>query len=158
MIRRGVKIQLVAFVVISLVGIVYVGAQLRRLQRHQPPLHREAHARRQRRHLPQRRGHRARRRPSAGSASMRAQPDSHQVEVTLNIKHGTKIPADGIKATVANLSAVGEQYVDLEPTTTGEPYLSRAASSRRPRPPCPSTTRRCCSTSTSSSTASTSST
>src|SRR5207248_7823166 len=36
------------------------------------------------------------------------------VEVQLKINHGTKIPQD-VHATVANLSAVGEQYVDLEP-------------------------------------------
>jgi phospholipid/cholesterol/gamma-HCH transport system substrate-binding protein len=44
--------------------------------------------------------------------------------VDLRINHGQQIPAQGLTAKVTNLSAVGEQYVELEPVTTGPPYLS----------------------------------
>ncbi|MFE7773265.1 MCE family protein [Streptomyces sp. NPDC057445] len=45
------------------------------------------------------------------------------VSVALDIKEdGPGIPADTV-AVVANRSAVGEQYVDLQPRTAGEPYL-----------------------------------
>ncbi|MFH8730150.1 MULTISPECIES: MlaD family protein [unclassified Streptomyces] len=45
------------------------------------------------------------------------------VSVALDIKDGTRrIPADTL-AVVANRSAVGEQYVDLQPRTTHGPYL-----------------------------------
>lgn len=44
------------------------------------------------------------------------------VSVTLKLKDETRIPADTL-AVVANRSAVGEQYVDLQPRTSGGPYL-----------------------------------
>ncbi|OZM80512.1 MCE family protein [Pseudonocardia sp. MH-G8] len=45
------------------------------------------------------------------------------VEVQLDIrKDAPAIPAD-VDAAVRNLSAIGEQYVDLQPTSDGEPYL-----------------------------------
>lgn len=44
------------------------------------------------------------------------------VEVDLEIDKGKKIPAD-TRAIVADLSAVGEQYVDLQPRTDAPPYL-----------------------------------
>ena len=44
------------------------------------------------------------------------------VQVDLEIDKGKKIPAD-TRAIVANLSAVGEQYVDLQPRTDAAPYL-----------------------------------
>ncbi|MFD9279534.1 MCE family protein [Streptomyces mirabilis] len=48
---------------------------------------------------------------------------SDGVSVTLDIKDGTpRIPADTL-AVVANRSAVGEQYVDLQPRTSHGPYL-----------------------------------
>ena len=120
MIRRTVKFQLAAFVVISLVGIFYVGTNYIGL------------------HL-----------FSAGPYTVKLQLASSggifsNAEVTergvtvgrvgamkvnddgvlvdLKIDHGKKIPAD-VHATVANLSAVGEQYVDLTPQTDDGPYL-----------------------------------
>ncbi|MEV8456085.1 MlaD family protein [Streptomyces sp. NPDC052095] len=46
------------------------------------------------------------------------------VEAELRIeKDAPRIP-DGLKAVVASLSAVGEQYVDLRPTRGGGPYLA----------------------------------
>ena len=44
------------------------------------------------------------------------------VRVGLRMKPGTKIPKD-VKAFVGNRSAVGEQYVDLQPQTDDGPYL-----------------------------------
>ncbi|PZS35437.1 MAG: ABC transporter substrate-binding protein [Pseudonocardiales bacterium] len=45
------------------------------------------------------------------------------VRVALKIKSNTRIPA-GARAVVADRSAVGEQYVDLLPDTAGGPYLT----------------------------------
>ena len=45
------------------------------------------------------------------------------VRVTLLLKPGTKIPKN-VKAVVADRSAVGEQYVDLQPLSDGAPYLA----------------------------------
>ncbi|MFF0778309.1 MCE family protein [Streptomyces sp. NPDC003720] len=46
------------------------------------------------------------------------------VSVALKIEHGApRIPADTL-AVVADRSAVGEQYVDLQPRRSGEPYLT----------------------------------
>ncbi|MFI1467759.1 MCE family protein [Streptomyces wuyuanensis] len=44
------------------------------------------------------------------------------VSADLDIEDGARIPADTV-AVVANRSAVGEQYVDLQPRGTGGPYL-----------------------------------
>jgi phospholipid/cholesterol/gamma-HCH transport system substrate-binding protein len=45
------------------------------------------------------------------------------VHVDLRLKGGSKIPAD-TRAVVANRSAVGEQYVDLQPRRRGGPFLA----------------------------------
>ena len=47
--------------------------------------------------------------------------DGVDVELEIDKKHD-KIPSD-VTAPVANRSAVGEQYVELQPQTDGEPYL-----------------------------------
>ncbi|MFE4249680.1 MCE family protein [Streptomyces sp. NPDC056910] len=55
------------------------------------------------------------------------------VSVALDIKDGTRrIPADAL-AVVANRSAVGEQYVDLQPRTSHGPYLLDGSSIPRAR-------------------------
>ena len=49
------------------------------------------------------------------------------VEADLNISSSAPaIPAD-LKASVSNLSAVGEQYVDLRPATSSAPYLTQGS-------------------------------
>ncbi|MGW7465130.1 MCE family protein [Streptomyces xantholiticus] len=48
------------------------------------------------------------------------------VSVALDIEDGTRIPADTL-AVVANRSAVGEQYVDLQPRRSGGPYLRQGS-------------------------------
>ncbi|HET6817810.1 MAG TPA: MCE family protein [Mycobacteriales bacterium] len=123
MIRRTVKVQLAAFVIISLVGIFYVGSNYIGLHLFSP-------------------GPYTVKLNLAGSGgifsnaevtergvtvgrvgAMKVTPQG--VQVDLKIDHGKKIPAN-VHATVANLSAVGEQYVDLDPQTNlgpGVPVL-----------------------------------
>ena len=72
------------------------------------------------------------------------------VHVDLRLDGGSQIPAD-TRAVVENRSAVGEQYVDLQPRRAGGPYLadgSHITVATRPRRCTP---RHCCSTSTGSS-------
>ncbi|GAA2135397.1 MlaD family protein [Actinomadura napierensis] len=47
------------------------------------------------------------------------------IRVKLVMERGKRIPRDGTKAIVANRSAVGEQYIDLEPTKKTGPYLDQ---------------------------------
>jgi phospholipid/cholesterol/gamma-HCH transport system substrate-binding protein len=112
MIRRTVKFQLAAFVVISLVGIFYVGSNYIGL------------------HLFSKGPYTVKMNLASSGGifsnaevtergvtvgrvgAMDVTPDGVQVE--LRIDRDRKIPAD-VHAVVANLSAVGEQYVDLEP-------------------------------------------
>jgi phospholipid/cholesterol/gamma-HCH transport system substrate-binding protein len=58
--------------------------------------------------------------PQGKVVSLNLQRDG--VRVGLRMKPGTKIPKD-VKAFVGNRSAVGEQYVDLQPQTDNGPYL-----------------------------------
>jgi len=125
MIRRGVKIQLVAFVVISLVGILYVGLNYVGINVTSKPYTVKLMVADTGGIFPN--AAVSERGVDVGRVgSMRLTPD-HQVEVDLHLKNGTKIPANGLKVTIANLSAVGEQYVDLEPATTSGPYLQKGS-------------------------------
>ncbi|MBX6768010.1 MAG: MCE family protein, partial [Actinomadura rubrobrunea] len=45
------------------------------------------------------------------------------IRVRLDLERGRPIPRDGLIAVVANRSAVGEQYIDLQPSRDGRPYL-----------------------------------
>jgi phospholipid/cholesterol/gamma-HCH transport system substrate-binding protein len=120
-IRRSVKIQLVAFVVISLLGIYYVAANY--VGVHVPwgahPISVTMQA------------------PDTGGIFTNAAVTERgvdvgrvgklklrpgHVDVELRIDPGHPIPKD-LRATVANLSAVGEQYVDLEPQSSGGEML-----------------------------------
>jgi phospholipid/cholesterol/gamma-HCH transport system substrate-binding protein len=119
-IRRTVRIQLVAFMLITVLGIGYAGFQYVGL------------------------GDRLLNKPFTVTAqfdnsggiyphaevtlrgvqvgqvkSLELSQDKKHVDVQLAIKEHWKdrIPKDGIKAVVANLSAVGEQYLDLQPTS-----------------------------------------
>jgi len=121
MIRRSVKIQLVAFVLISIVGVTYVGLNYVGINFTSKPYTVKLMLANTGGIFPN--AAVTERGVDVGRVgSMRLTPE-HQVEVDLHIKNGTNIPANGLKATVANLSAVGEQYVDLEPATTDAPYL-----------------------------------
>ncbi len=48
------------------------------------------------------------------------------VRLDLRLRPGTRVP-DDLRAVVRNRSAVGEQYVDLQPTRDGEPYLEQGS-------------------------------
>ncbi len=128
MIRRTVKIQLVAFALISLLGIFYVGSNYVGFHFLRPGPYTVALV------LPEtggifpnaavtERGVTVGRVGSLQLASGSTCGDRQNcVRVELQIEHDRKIPAD-VHATVANLSAVGEQYVDLQPRAEGGPFL-----------------------------------
>jgi phospholipid/cholesterol/gamma-HCH transport system substrate-binding protein len=123
-IRRTVKIQLVAFAVISILGIIYVGAnyvgvrfpgsagpyKVRLMLSNTGGIFTNAAV--------------SERGVDIGRVGkLHYRQSDRQVEVELLINPGHKIPTK-VHATVANLSAVGEQYVDLEPDTAlTPPYL-----------------------------------
>lgn len=56
--------------------------------------------------------------------SLHLTPDG--VRADLQIRRGTRIPTD-TKVLVGNLSAVGEQYVELQPARSGGPFLAAGA-------------------------------
>ncbi|MGN9762112.1 MCE family protein [Streptomyces sp. SD31] len=143
MITRTVKVQLLAFATITAVGVSYVGAEYTGLV--DAVLDRGYTVR-------------ADFTDSGGvfpgaEVTYRGVPvgkvgalhltgsGSGGVSVTLDIKDGTpRIPADTL-AVVANRSAVGEQYVDLQPRTSNGPYLLDGSSipRRNTRVPLPTT-------------------
>jgi phospholipid/cholesterol/gamma-HCH transport system substrate-binding protein len=122
MITTRTKKQLVLFVFLTLIGVSFVGARYARLDRVFYDSTYQVNA-----HFTQSGGiftdaEVTYRGVHAGEVSdMKLTSDG--VDVVLSIdKHFDKIPADTI-ATVANKSAVGEQYVDLKPKTSSGPYL-----------------------------------
>jgi phospholipid/cholesterol/gamma-HCH transport system substrate-binding protein len=60
---------------------------------------------------------------------MRLTADGIQVDLHID-DSAARIPADA-KAVIANRSAVGEQYVDLRPERSGEPYLADGSTIQR---------------------------
>lgn len=51
----------------------------------------------------------------------------HGIRTDISLDAGTQISADGLKAVVQNTSAVGEQYLQLTPGRHGEPYLRQGS-------------------------------
>jgi phospholipid/cholesterol/gamma-HCH transport system substrate-binding protein len=114
-IRRTIKIQLVAFVVLSVLGIFYVGSRyvgfhfgggpftVKLMLADTGGIFTNAEV--------------TERGVAVGKVGKIHLPQGGQgdVQVDLLIDQGKKIPKTDIHATIANLSAVGEQYVDLEP-------------------------------------------
>jgi phospholipid/cholesterol/gamma-HCH transport system substrate-binding protein len=115
------KKQLLVFVFITLVGVSYVGARYARLDKLVYDSAYQVNAQ-----FAQSGGiftgaEVTYRGVKVGQVSdMRLTRDG--VDVVLSIDKGHKIPADTL-ALVGNKSAVGEQYVDLEPRTDKGPYL-----------------------------------
>jgi phospholipid/cholesterol/gamma-HCH transport system substrate-binding protein len=122
MISRVVRIQLLAFGVITVLGVGYAGADYAGLgnQVFEPGYTVRADF------------------PETGGIFTNAEVtyrgvpvgrvgaihlESGGVLVDLNLQHGTHIPANAV-AVVADRSAVGEQYVDLQPRSDSGPYLS----------------------------------
>lgn len=122
MIRTATKIQLMIFALLTVVGVTYVGASYVGINPFHKPYTVYLNL------------------PSTGGIFTNAavaergvvigkvgpitiKPDHSGVVAALQINHGVKIPATGLSAQVTNLSAVGEQYVELEPTSAAAPYL-----------------------------------
>ena len=121
MIRRGTKIQLAVFALITLLGVSYVGAHyagLGRLVRTSGDLVSADFAQSGGIFVNAEVTYRG---VGVGRVErMRLSPDG--VRVDMRIKPGAHVPAD-TEAVVADRSAVGEQYVDLQPRRSGGPYL-----------------------------------
>ncbi len=123
---RLVKAQLVIFLVIALLGIVYVGARYVRLDNLLGFGQYTVNARF----------------PDSGGVFRNAEVTyrgvpvgrvgdlsltSDGVDVELQLDNGgPRIPASA-RAVVANRSAIGEQYVDLQPSTDEGPYLTEGS-------------------------------
>ncbi|MFC5754696.1 MCE family protein [Actinomadura rugatobispora] len=58
---------------------------------------------------------------------------SNGIKVELRLERGRRIPREGTAAVVANRSAVGEQYIDLQPAKAGGPYLDQGEPYTIPR-------------------------
>ena len=123
MITRRTRIQLMVFVLITLLGVSYVGARYARLDRlFVRLLHRGRALPGLRRHLRRRRG--VLPRASASARCRKLQLTDEGVDVHLDVdKSYDTIPADTL-AVVGNRSAVGEQYVELQPQVDTAPYLA----------------------------------
>jgi len=122
-ITRRTKIQLLVFVIITIVGVSYVGARYARLDRLFYDSSYTVVA-----HFPESGGIFAGgevtyRGVGIGKVEKLELTDSG-VDVYLDIENRyDSIPADTL-ALVGNRSAVGEQYVELQPRTDSKPYLS----------------------------------
>ena len=122
MITRRTKIQLLVFVLITLVGVTFTGARYARLDRLIMDTSYTVVA-----HFPDSGGIFAGgevtyRGVGIGKVS-RMQLVEDGVDVYLQIDdEWQEIPADS-RALVGNRSAVGEQYVELQPSSDGEPFL-----------------------------------
>lgn len=130
MIRRSTKLQLVAFLVITVIGVSYVSARYVGLGRQlfgngyvvtadldeSGGIFQNAEV--------------TYRGVAVGRVE-RLRLASDGVHVDLRIEDGRKIPADS-RAVVENRSAVGEQYVDLQPRSDGAPYLAEGSRIRQP--------------------------
>ncbi|MFJ8668562.1 MCE family protein [Streptomyces sp. NPDC093600] len=140
MITRTVKAQLIAFSLVTAVGVSYVGAEYTGLA--DSLLDRGYTVRAD---LADSGGI-----YSGAEVTYRGVPvgrvgelrlsGSDGVSVALHIEDGTRIPADAL-AVVANRSAVGEQYVDLQPRADRGPYLREGGTiaRRNTRVPVPTT-------------------
>jgi phospholipid/cholesterol/gamma-HCH transport system substrate-binding protein len=120
MVRLVTKVQLLIFALITVIGVTYVGANYVGIN----PLHKPFTV-----HL---------RLPASGGVFTNADVAERGVVIgkvgalhivpggvvaDLKINNGEKIPVTGLAASVSDLSAVGEQYVELEPSTAAGPYL-----------------------------------
>jgi phospholipid/cholesterol/gamma-HCH transport system substrate-binding protein len=123
MIRATTKLQLLVFVLLTVVGVTYVGASYVGIN----PFHKPYTVYL---NLPATGGiftnaAVAERGVVVGKVgAVTIKPDHSGVVVALKINNGVKIPSTGLTAQVTDLSAVGEQYVELEPSAATAPYLA----------------------------------
>jgi phospholipid/cholesterol/gamma-HCH transport system substrate-binding protein len=123
MITRRTKIQLVIFALITMIGVSFVGARYARLDRLVLDKSYAVTA-----HFAESGGiftgaEVAYRGVTVGQVSDMKLTD-RGVDVVLNIEKKYQDIPRRTKAVVANRSAVGEQYVDLQPETKQRPYLA----------------------------------
>jgi phospholipid/cholesterol/gamma-HCH transport system substrate-binding protein len=122
MIRRGVKMQLVAFLAITIVGLSYVSARYVGLGDMLLGSGYVVSA-----DFPEAGGifenAEVTYRGVAVGRVDRLRLADDGVHVDLRLESGTEVPKDTI-AVVENRSAVGEQYVDLQPRSKGGPFLA----------------------------------
>jgi phospholipid/cholesterol/gamma-HCH transport system substrate-binding protein len=124
-IRRTVRIQLIVFMVITVLGIGYAGFQYVGLGRSivNKPFSITVQ-------FPDATGvyvnaEVTERGVQIGKVTgMKLTPNGVNVKLAINHGYKNKIPKTGTKAVLANLSAVGEQFIDLQPQTDSEPFLS----------------------------------
>jgi len=122
MITRFVRLQLIAFVLVSIIGILYLGGSYIRVDR---MLGKGIHT--VKLQLAESGGiftnaEVSYRGVTVGRVGeLRLIDDGVEVDLVMD-NSGPDIPAD-LQALVANRSAVGEQYVDLRPNTDDGPYL-----------------------------------
>ncbi|MFC0628713.1 MCE family protein [Kribbella deserti] len=121
MITRRTRIQLMVFLLITVVGVAYVGAKYARVDRlffdgtytvtasfaESGGIFTGAEVT-------------YRGQPIGRVGTLKLEPDG--VLVALDIDNGMQVPRD-TKAVIANRSAIGEQYVDLQPRTESGPFL-----------------------------------
>ncbi|MQY06180.1 MlaD family protein [Actinomadura macrotermitis] len=132
--KRGVKIQLVVFLVITIVGISIVSIRYIGLGRGLLGKQYTAYV-----DLSDSGGVFTnaevtyRGVPVGRVGPIQLTKDGIKVKLLLNKGSGKRIPRDGLSAVVANRSAVGEQYIDLQPSKTGGPYLDEKGPYTIPR-------------------------
>lgn len=141
MITSRTKKQLIAFLIITLLGVSFVGARYAKLNRLLYSTSYDVNA-----HFVQSGGiftgaEVTYRGVSVGQvSSMKLVPGG--VDVVLAINNGENQIPSNTAAIVGDLSAVGEQYVDLEPRTNSGPYLKNGSviTSRNTSGPVPTVT------------------
>ena len=124
MITRRTKVQLAIFALITLLGVSFVGARYAQLNRLFYSTSYTVVAHFQDSGGMYAGGHGLLPRRAASARSHKLVLTHDGVDAYLDIDNGwdDKIPADTL-AVVGNRSAVGEQYVDLQPQTDNGPYL-----------------------------------
>ncbi|WP_110205467.1 MlaD family protein [Nocardioides daejeonensis] len=119
---RGIKVRLIAFVILSAIGIVYVAGNYLGLVDRILGRGYTVHAT-----LPESGGlfegsEVTYRGVKIGRVS-KMEVSTDGAKLDLDLKEGTKLPTDA-QMFVHNLSAVGEQYLDFEPASADGPYAS----------------------------------
>lgn len=123
MIRRTIKIQLVIFAIITVAGVVYTGLNYVGLGKLIGGSPTKVIVKLAESGGIYPNGQVTYRGVEVGKID-HLQLTRNGVEAVLDIDNGIKIPKTGVRAVVADLSAVGEQYVDLQPAHDGPPYLT----------------------------------